>query len=62
MKRVKVLVPVILMIHDDCGSHSIELELSDSVSSGIDIIESDAIEVYESGKFELIGKGETQWE
>ena len=54
MKRVKVLVPVILIIHDDCESHPIELEAAVTDISAIDIIEIDAIEVYESGKFELI--------
>ena len=44
MKKVRVFVPVTLMIYDD---EKYELELSeDSVSSEINIIEDDAIEAY----------------
>ena len=55
MKKVKVFVPVILMIHDDIESHPIELELSEnSVGCEINKIEDDAIEAYKLGNYKEI--------
>ena len=58
MKRVRVYVPVELLIrtHDN-GEETFELILAnDSVSDEIDIIETDAINAYESGDFMELGK------
>ena len=52
MKKVKVFVPVTLMIYDD---EKYELELSDGcVSSEINIIEEDAIEAYKLGNYKEV--------
>jgi len=53
MKKVKVYVPVELLIrtHDD-GEETFELLLTnDSISDEIEIIETDAINAYESGDY-----------
>lgn len=59
-KRVKVYVPVILTVRtDDEGEENFELELQDgSVSTELDIIETDAINAYESGDYMSLEEGE----
>lgn len=54
MKRVKVFVPVHLIIKDSVdGDEIVELEMiNDSASDELDIIETDAINAYESGDYQ----------
>ena len=54
MKRVKVYVPVYLIIKEGIdGDEIVELEMiNDSASDELDIIETDAINAYESGDYQ----------
>jgi len=51
MKRVRVYVPVILKVYGDDSCQELELA-NDSASDELDIIETDAINAYESGDYE----------
>jgi len=60
MKRVKVYVPVILNVMSGLiGDDVVKLELTnESASDELDIIETDAINAYESGDFQQLEDGE----
>lgn len=61
MKRVRVYVPVILNVMGNLenGEEVVKLEyINESALDELDIIETDAINAYESGDFQELQEGE----